>query len=114
MIRVNFTAATERQIVFRNTDMKGNVHCEQCGALCLSRADYEIDHTVAEARLANDNRKPLTADDGRLLCLACHNKKTKRDVFEIAKTKRLEGRRRSITKGQTEIARRYGIKQEDK
>jgi hypothetical protein len=115
MIRVNFTTATERQIVLRNTDLKGNVWCEECHALCQSRADYEIDHIVAEGALAiNVDRPKLTADDGRLLCLACHDKKTRRDVFEIAKTKRLEKKHRVVGKGQSEIARRYGIKQENK
>jgi hypothetical protein len=116
MIRLNFTSAVERQIVFRNTDMKGNIWCEGCHALCLSRADYEIDHTVAEgARIAPDGDRPkLTADDGKLLCLKCHDRKTRRDVFEISKTKRLEKKHRVVGKGQSEIARRYGITQEDK
>lgn len=114
MIRIAFSRATQRAIAQRATDMRGRIWCEQCGAECLSRADYEIDHCVAEgARVGNDNRPPLTAADGKLLCLACHDKKTRRDVAEIAKTKRLEGKHRPVAvAGPTEIARRFGVKQE--
>jgi hypothetical protein len=113
MTRINFTEKVEQEITLRSTDLQGNIWCEGCGCLCLSRADYEIDHTVAEGALAaNDNRAPLTRDDGKLLCRKCHDKKTRRDVFEIAKSKRLEKRHRIVGKGSTEIARRYGLKQE--
>jgi hypothetical protein len=113
MIRISFSSASKRAITLRATDLKGRIWCEQCGAECLSRADYEIDHCVPEGILpANDNRAPLTADDGKLLCLACHDRKTRRDVREISKTKRLEGKHRPVDGGPTEIARRYGLKQE--
>ena len=113
MIRLPFTKAAQRAIISRSTDMKGRVFCEKCGAECLSRADYEIDHIVAEGvQPANDNRGPLTADDGKLLCLHCHDRKTRRDVFEIAKAKRLGKSHRVVGKGQTEVARRFGVKQE--
>ena len=76
MIRISFSTARKRAIERRATDMTGRVWCEQCGAECPTRADYEIDHCVAEGiRPANDNRSPLSADDGRLLCLNCHDKK---------------------------------------
>jgi hypothetical protein len=111
--RVLFTKAAIIAITLRATDMKGSVFCEQCGAECLSRADYEIDHIVAEGiQPANDNRAPLTADDGKLLCLKCHDRKTKRDVFEIAKSKRMGAKHRVVGRGLTEVARRYGVKQE--
>jgi hypothetical protein len=113
MTRLPFTKAAAMAIVLRSTDMQGRTWCEQCGAECLSRADFEIDHVVAEGILpANDNRAPLTAEDGKLLCLKCHDKKTKRDVFEIAKSKRMGRRHRVVGKGPTEVARRFGVKQE--
>ena len=113
MIRIAFSSASKRAITLRATDLKGRIWCELCGVECLSRADYEIDHVVAEGILpANDNRPPLTAEDGKLLCLKCHDKKTRRDVREISKTKRLEGKHRPIDGGPTEIARRYRIRQE--
>jgi hypothetical protein len=113
MIRIAFSNAAKRVITSRATDMQGRIWCEQCGAECPTRADYEIDHVVAEGvRPANDNRPPLTAEDGKLLCLQCHDQKTRRDVFEIAKAKRLESKHRVVGKGPTEIARRFGVKQE--
>jgi hypothetical protein len=113
MIRIAFSSASKRAIVLRSTDMKGRIWCEQCGAECLSRADYEIDHCIPEGiQPANDNRAPLTAEDGKLLCLKCHDKKTKRDVFEISKSKRMGRRHRVVGSGPTEIARRFGVKQE--
>ena len=111
-VRIPFGKAAAREIISRSTDMKGNVFCEQCGAECVTRADYEIDHCVPEGvQPANDNRT-LTAADGKLLCLRCHEKKTKRDVFEIAKMKRLQAKHRVVGAGPTELARLYGIKQE--
>jgi len=113
MTRIPFTKAAVRLITDRSTDMQGRVWCEQCGAECVSRADYEIDHIVPEGvRPANDNRSPLTADDGKLLCLTCHDRKTRRDVNEIARAKRLGSKHRVVGRGLTEIARRYGIRQE--
>ena len=113
MIRIAFSAASTRAIVSRATDMSGRVWCEECGAECLTRADYQIDHCVPEGvQPANDNERKLTADDGKLLCLRCHERKTKRDVFEIAKMKRLEGKHRVVGRGPTQVARRFGIKQE--
>jgi HNH endonuclease len=109
--RLPFSKAAQREIISRSTDMKGSTFCEQCGAECVTRADYEIDHIVAEGvQPANDNRS-LTAEDGKLLCLRCHDKKTKRDMFEIAKVKRLKKKHRVIGAGPTELARRYGIDQ---
>jgi hypothetical protein len=113
MIRIAFSNATKRVIERRATDMTGRKWCEQCGAECLSRADYEIDHVVCEGiQPANDNRAPLTADDGKLLCLKCHDQKTRRDVFEIAKSKRMGKKHRVVGAGPTEIARRFSVKQE--
>ena len=112
-MRLPFTKAAIRIITSRATDMQGRKWCEQCGAECLTRADYEIDHIVAEGvQPANDNRSPLTADDGKLLCLVCHDKKTRRDVNEIARAKRLKKEHRVVGRGPTEIARRFGMKQE--
>jgi hypothetical protein len=112
--RIPFSNAVRREIISRATDMKGSTFCEQCGAECVTRADYEIDHVLAEGILpANDNRPTLTADDGRLLCLKCHDKKTRRDVAAIAKSKRLVKKHRVVGEGQTEIARRFGVKQQE-
>ena len=114
MIRISFSSASKRAIERRATDMKGRIWCEQCGAECLSRADYEVDHIITEGvRPANDNRAPLTAEDGKLLCLKCHDKKTRRDVFEIAKSKRMGAKHRVVGKGPTEIARRFSVKQQE-
>jgi len=115
MIRVAFRASVQRAIVRRATNiMNGVTYCEQCWAECPTRADYEFDHSVAEGvRPVNDNRKALTADDGKLLCLSCHDKKTRRDVAAIARAKRLAKKHRVVAEGQTEIARRFNLKQEE-
>jgi hypothetical protein len=112
MIRISFSTRHQRAIERRATGMNGSVYCEQCGAECLSRADYELDHCVPEGVQPNANRPPLSADDGKLLCLSCHDRKTRRDRLNIDKLKRLEGKHRPIEAGPSQIARRYGIKQE--
>lgn len=113
MIRIAFSAASKRAIASRATDMQGRTWCEQCGAECPTRADYEVDHIIPEGvQPLNDNRPTLTADDGKLLCLVCHDKKTRRDRLNIDKLKRLEGKHRPIDGGPTQIARQYRIRQE--
>jgi hypothetical protein len=115
MIRIRFSAASMRIIKTRATDLSGRTYCELCGAECPTRADYEFDHVVPEGlRLDYDPRLPLSAEHGKLLCLKCHDKKTKRDVFEIARAKRLSEKHRIVGSGPSEIARRFGVKQETK
>jgi len=112
MMRIRFSNAVVGTIERRATDLRGRKRCEICGRECLSRADYEIDHCVAEGTRIGD-RLPLSASDGQLACLSCHDKKTKRDVFEIARAKRLGEKHRVVGAARpTEIARRFGVKQE--
>lgn len=90
--RRNFTQSDLIAIVSRATDAGGRVHCERCGAWCRKRADYQIDHVIAEGeRPAADFTRKLTPADGQLLCVAvCHPRKTKGDKGDIGKAKRLE------------------------
>jgi hypothetical protein len=114
VIRISFSAASTRAIVARATDLDGLISCEVCGAACPTRADYEVDHVVPEGlRLDYDPRLPLSAEHGKLLCLKCHDKKTRRDVAAIARAKRLAGKHRVIGDGSTEIARRFGVEQKE-
>ena len=113
-MRVAFPKPVVRVIERRATDMQGRTWCEQCGAECPTRADYEIDHVTPEAlRLEYDPRLPLSAEHGKLLCLKCHDQKTRRDVAAIARAKRLAGKHRVVGEGPTEIARRFGVKQKE-
>ena len=90
--RRNFTQADLIAIVGRSTDGSGRIHCERCGAWCRKRADYQIDHVIAEGeRPAADLARKLTPADGQLLCVAvCHPDKTKKDKGDIGKAKRRE------------------------
>jgi hypothetical protein len=90
--RREFTVGDRIAIVGRATDPQGRVHCERCGAWCRKRADYEIDHVIAEGdRPLADLLRKLTPADGQLLCVAvCHPQKTKKDKGDIGKAKRLE------------------------
>ena len=114
MIRISFSTASTRAIVARATDLNGRISCELCGAECPTRGAFEVDHVVPEGlRLDYDPRLPLAAEHGKLLCLRCHDKKTRRDVAAIARAKRLAGKHRVIGEGRTEIARRFSLKQEE-
>ena len=76
----------------RATDSSGRVHCERCGRWCPKRADYQIDHILAEGmRPTADLKRKLTPADGQLLCVAvCHPRKTKADKGDIGEAKRRE------------------------
>lgn len=90
--RREFTLADRIAIRGRATDESGRVHCERCGRWCPKKADYQIDHVIAEGkRPAADLARKLTPADGQLLCLAvCHPQKTKIDKGDIGKAVRLE------------------------
>ena len=89
--RRNFTRAVRVEIIKRATVASLNYrmpHCEKCNSQCAKQA-FEIDHRDPDA-MQIDKSKPLTAADGWLLCLPCHDEKTAKDVADIAKAKRRE------------------------
>jgi uncharacterized C2H2 Zn-finger protein len=92
--RREFSVDVQVAIIRRATDGDGRVHCERCGAWLKRRADYEIDHVLAEGmRPRGDRLRRLKAADGQLLCKAvCHRAKTSDDVGKIAEAKRIEAR----------------------
>lgn len=71
-------------------------HCECCGRKIVGKLRPNYDHIVPDA--VADKSKPLTIDDGQVLCTDCHDRKTNEqnagpasrgDKTEIAKTARL-------------------------
>jgi hypothetical protein len=115
-MRRKFSLPVMRAITLRATDASsGRVHCEGCGVWCKSRAEYEIDHLIAEGRVPGFRKaRKLTAADGRLLCKAqCHPLKTKIDDGLIAQAKRLEAAQPLHGAGEPEIARRFKARDPD-
>jgi hypothetical protein len=90
--RREFSQSDKIAIRGRATDSSGRVHCERCGRWCPKKADYQIDHILAEGmRPAADLKRKLTPADGQLLCVAvCHPLKTKDDKGDIGEAKRRE------------------------
>ena len=110
-MRINFSPATKLAIRERATSpVTKTAYCEQCGAACPTRNDYDIDHVVAEGVRPRGGYRALTAKDGKLLCLKCHDEKTRRDLKDIARAKRLEAKHFVSGVGMPEIARRFGLK----
>ena len=92
---------------------------------------FAIDHVNPDA-MQTDKSNPLTAAEGQLLCLPCHAEKTKADVSDIAKAKRVEAIHLGVkppaprgfakvskekppmrvASGVPEIARRFGMKEQ--
>lgn len=90
-MRREFTKAIKVEIIKRATPHIGHgpwPFCEQC---CLQAKKFEIDHRDPDAMQIDKSRK-LTAADGWLLCIPCHDDKTKIDVADIAKAKRVEAK----------------------
>lgn len=86
-----FSVAVQIAIVNRASDSSWRIHCERCGKWCRKRADYQIDHVIPEGmRPLEDKKRALTAADGQLLCLDCHDLKTDKDKGEIALAVRRE------------------------
>jgi hypothetical protein len=125
MIYRKFSVRCEAAIIERATDEGGKLHCERCAAWMRRRADFEIDHVIAEAiRPEADKKRPLVPADGQLLCKArCHKAKTANDIDAAARAERrkarslgvkVKHRRRKREKGpyrpppgRPEIARRF-------
>jgi hypothetical protein len=112
--RREFSQSDRIAIRGRATDSSGRVHCERCGRWCPKRADYQIDHILAEGmRPAADLKRKLTPADGQLLCVAvCHLRKTTEDKGDINEAKRrqaaelgLKPPRRKIGWGHEKAAR---------
>jgi hypothetical protein len=89
--RREFPQSVQVQIIARAT-VGSRVHCEnpKCGAW-IKNKKWEIDHIIAEG-LVIDKAKKLTAADGQLLCISCHDAKTPGDTSAIAEAVRREAR----------------------
>lgn len=88
MKRREFGRAAKVGMVKRAT-RDGQAHCELCDAALKYRA-WDYHHTVEE-ELVIDKSKPLTADDGLLVCKPCHADITRtQSVPRVAKAKRRE------------------------
>ena len=78
--------------VKRDALNRANGKCENpaCGA-SLSLNKYHYDHRIPD-QMGGD----ASLDNCQLLCWACHKEKTKADVGDIAKAKRIERRHLGI------------------
>lgn len=75
--RLEFTKPVKLEM-FKRAGGPGNVCCEGCG-LALKGKPFEYDHTIEEWEqedVAHALRKPLTAEDGKLLGRCCHKPKS--------------------------------------
>lgn len=77
--------------IFRRAGGPGNLRCEVC-SIALGGKRFEVDHVLEcweMEDIEHGLRPPLTAEDGKVLCIPCHQEKTGRKAGERAKGKRL-------------------------
>lgn len=102
MSRREFTKAVKVEIVRRASNILPSgfkyAACEKCKM--DARGRFVIDHIDPDA-LQTDKSRPLTAEEGQLLCLSCNKEKTAQDVKDIAKAKRREARHLGVRKPST-------------
>ena len=111
MTRRNFTKAVMVARIKAAT-VDGKIFCEGCGALCKK---FEIDHILADGMHTDaDKDKSNSFENSRLLCIPCHAEKTKKDVANIARAKRVEARHLGAVKSKTPIKSRGFPKKERK
>ena len=91
--RLEFTKAVKLEI-FRRAGGPDNVRCEGPCGLPLGGKPFELDHALEcweMEDVEHGYRAPLTAADGQLLCIPCHDAKTGKKAGERAKViRRLE------------------------
>ena len=98
MARKEFSKSVKVACIKRAT-VDGKVFCEECGALAKR---FEIDHVRADGLLGEP-----TLENARLLCVPCHDEKTKADVKAIAKAKRCEAIHLGVRKKPSFVSRGF-------
>jgi len=98
MARKEFSKSVKVACIKRAT-VDGKVFCEECGALSKK---WEIDHVRADGLLGEP-----TLTNARLLCVPCHDEKTKVDVKAIAKAKRCEALHLGVRKKPSFVSRGF-------
>ena len=84
--RREFSKAVKVEIVKRATRENGETYCEACGLPCKL---FEIHHLDMDAMQVDKSRK-LTAADGKLLCIPCHDIETAKQAPVLAKARARE------------------------
>ena len=131
--RQNFNRATRLAIIQR-ASVNGTPTCEriEAGSRCGCTKGLEVNHIRMDALVADDVKraKPLTAEDGELICRDHHAVETKQQVSDLAKAVRVEAVHLGakppaprgfakvskekppmrVASGVSEIQRRYGSK----
>jgi hypothetical protein len=109
--RLEFTKKVKTAI-FKRAGGPGDPRCEnkQCG-FSVKNKPFEIDHIIEEWEredVARGLRAPLSAADGQLLCIACHNiKKGKKNGERAHCTRIIEKAAKAKTKRPGGFQKRY-------
>jgi hypothetical protein len=109
--RLEFTAKVKIEI-FKRAGGPGNPRCENphCG-FSVKNKPFEVDHVIEcweMDDIQHGLRPPLTAADGQLLCIACHDIKTGKKAGERAHGKRIVAKAaKATTKRRGGFQKRY-------
>ena len=100
--RREFSKPVAREINARATRPDGQRSCEVCGAIGIP---LEIHHVDMDAMQVDKSRK-LTAADGKLLCVPCHDAETAKQIPALAKAIRVSDRHTGVVRSAGAIAQR--------
>ena len=100
--RREFTKPVAREINARATRPDGQRSCEVCGAIGIP---LEIHHVDMDAMQVDRSRK-LTASDGKLLCVPCHDAETTKQIPALAKAIRVSDRHTGVVRSAGTIVQR--------
>jgi hypothetical protein len=88
--RLEFSKKVRLEIFLR-AGGPDKLRCEEC-KLPIKGSNFEIDHTIEEWEredVEHGYREALTADDGKLLCIPCHDAKSGKKTGQRAHCKRI-------------------------
>jgi len=102
--RQNFTRAVLVEMAKRCTRPDGQMACERCGAIGVR---LEAHHRIMDAMKSSEAKKrKLTADDGEMICVPCHQPETSRQRKELARAEASEARHLGVHRARTPLRSR--------
>lgn len=93
-VRQNFARAVRNEIGERAKNAIGEPCCEWCFATKVERQLHHLNQDAMQS--AEKKRKPLTAKDGVLICIQCHQPESAQQAVVFNKSERVREKHNGV------------------